>query len=210
MSCLALPFEFLNPSTHISVSLDTIFSPVPGHAYVKNTEGLYLWCNEKQAQVLSLQERNLILGKSVYDLCDSSTADFLEYNDALTINAREEKQFVERACFNNGQKVTVVSAKKPLINKEGEVIGIFGSSFMIPQMSDEEKISLLIQQGLAPKEAQSLFYFVNGETSKEIARRFDLSFRTIEKYLENVKIKLNIFNRAQLFEFVNQICQSGW
>lgn len=210
MSCYSLPFDLLKPSHSILMTLDSICSLAPGNAYVKNIDGEYLWCNQNQAQALSMQKPGLILGKSVYDLCEQSTAAILSFNDNVTIEAREEKQFIEHAQFYNGRMVTVISAKKPLLNRDGEVIGIFGSSFMIPQMSMEDKINLLIKQGLAPKEAKSIYHFVNGETSKEIAKRFNLSFRTIEKYIENVRIKLNINKRSQLFEFINSIFKSNF
>lgn len=53
---------------------------------------------------------------------------------------------------------------------------------------------------LTPKEMQCVFFTLHNKTSKEIGQLMNISFRTVESYLENIKIKLNLSSRAELIE----------
>jgi DNA-binding CsgD family transcriptional regulator len=53
---------------------------------------------------------------------------------------------------------------------------------------------------LSKREFECLFYLVQGRTMKEIARFMNLSFRTIEFHLNNVKRKLNCNKKSQVID----------
>lgn len=53
---------------------------------------------------------------------------------------------------------------------------------------------------LTKHESFCLFYLVRGNTAKLIAKKMNISFRTVETYLENIKIKLNCKNKSELIE----------
>jgi len=51
---------------------------------------------------------------------------------------------------------------------------------------------------LTTREHQCAHYLLNGMTAKEIGKQLDLSPRTIESYIENIKFKLCCRNKVQL------------
>jgi DNA-binding CsgD family transcriptional regulator len=53
---------------------------------------------------------------------------------------------------------------------------------------------------LSDRQLDCLYYLVKGMTIKEIAKEMSLSPRTVEHYLEAIKIKLNSHSRVDLFE----------
>lgn len=52
--------------------------------------------------------------------------------------------------------------------------------------------------GLSPQQKRCLDYLLKGMTYKETAREMDLSPRTIEHYIENIKKKLGVNSLIEL------------
>lgn len=63
-------------------------------------------------------------------------------------------------------------------------------------------IDLMHQYNLTKRELECLYYLNLGYTIKIIANKMNLSPRTIESYLENIKYKLNVRYKLDLMEFV--------
>jgi DNA-binding CsgD family transcriptional regulator len=60
---------------------------------------------------------------------------------------------------------------------------------------------------LTKRQEDCLFYLTIGMTKKEIAKNTQLSPKTVEHYLDAVKIKLNCHNRSELIKkALNMIC----
>jgi len=54
------------------------------------------------------------------------------------------------------------------------------------------------QNVLTARENQCAYYLLDGMTAKEIGKELELSPRTIESYIDNIKCKLLCKNKAQL------------
>lgn len=53
-------------------------------------------------------------------------------------------------------------------------------------------------KSLTQRELKCLHYLLQNKTSKEIANFMNIAYRTVESYLENIKIKLDCANRIEL------------
>src|SRR5687767_9455524 len=53
---------------------------------------------------------------------------------------------------------------------------------------------------LSLREAEIIRYLTRGKTAREIAETTSLSRRTIEHYIENIKIKLKVKKKSELIE----------
>lgn len=51
---------------------------------------------------------------------------------------------------------------------------------------------------LSPREISCIKYLLKGKTAKEIAKHLNLSYRTIEYYLENIRSKTGCRNKYEL------------
>lgn len=57
-----------------------------------------------------------------------------------------------------------------------------------------------LSQLLTLREQECLYFYVHGKSPREISSILFLSHRTIEQYLQNIKIKLNVINKSELIE----------
>ena len=53
---------------------------------------------------------------------------------------------------------------------------------------------------IAPREIECIIYILRGKTSKQIAKILELSHRTIEFYVNRLKIKLHCHSKSELIE----------
>lgn len=58
---------------------------------------------------------------------------------------------------------------------------------------------------LSSREKQCAYFLLNGMTAKEIGHQLGLSNRTIETYIEHIKIKLQCRNKTQLIIALTKI-----
>ncbi len=58
---------------------------------------------------------------------------------------------------------------------------------------------------LTPQEKKCLIHLLDGNSSKATAAHMSLSARTVESYLENIKQKLNCWNKQELFAIARKL-----
>lgn len=81
--------------------------------------------------------------------------------------------------------------------------GIVQTDFATGLNSFSENITALLNEyypntTISEREMQCLFYTAGGRTAKEIAKLLDLSPRTVEHYIENLKSKFDCTTKVQL------------
>ena len=53
-------------------------------------------------------------------------------------------------------------------------------------------------RGLSQRESECLFFIVSGKTASHTADKLFLSVRTVEKHIENIKIKFSCHTKSEL------------
>ncbi|PHQ81968.1 MAG: hypothetical protein COB66_01005 [Coxiella sp. (in: Bacteria)] len=94
----------------------------------------------------------------------------------------------------------------PLQNKDHKTIGVFGISKRPPLSGSTNHIKNLSQyiennsdfNSLTKRERHVLQFLAMGCTTKIVAARLQLSARTIETHVENLKTKMNVHSKAAL------------
>lgn len=120
-------------------ALKNIISNIPGHIYWKNTEGVYLGCNDKQAKSLGMKFSEDVVGKTDFDLpWNKEAATEFREND-LSIMQSGKTAVMEEDVMINGEKKTLISNKGPLIDDDGKTVGILGVSIDITKQKKFEK-----------------------------------------------------------------------
>lgn len=114
---------------------------------------------------------------------------------------------------------------QPLYDKDGKYIGICGVAVdvtykkIIYEAKDcfltnfpENNQSRYYLKGkyrkiyLTSREAECAFYMLQGKTSKETAKKLNISYRTVEDILQKIKNKLNVNYRSELFKILIDNC----
>ncbi len=93
-----------------------------------------------------------------------------------------------------------------LINKALKSKVILSDNMLPPYKGLLEYPSYALDSNqLTDRQADCLYYLVNGMSIKQIAKRLILSPRTVEHYLEAVKMKMGCESRVELFEKARQL-----
>ena len=123
--------------------LTNILAELPEHIYWIDIDGQILNCNQMQAQSFGYSNAKEVIGKTIYDIAnhlgwDKQVADKIRQADLEVIQTRNAKAF-EISVTINGKQITYIDRKKPLINENGEVIGLIGVGIDITERKQIEK-----------------------------------------------------------------------
>lgn len=103
---------------------------VPGHLYIKDVDGVFLYTNDAFRQGGKLQGE----GKTDYDMPWKHDADKLRENDKKVMKNKRQMTFREKLRHQGGgEQQEFISVKAPLFDEEGDVVGIIGHSVPLPK-----------------------------------------------------------------------------
>jgi two-component system aerobic respiration control sensor histidine kinase ArcB len=123
--------------------LENIIALMPGHVYWVDRNGIYLGCNDNQAQSAGLASRKDIIGKRNKDLPWNFNAGVLpETLDKINQEVMTTGKSIsveEPALLHNEKNALFLSHKAPIYNNENEIIGMVGISFDITAQREAEK-----------------------------------------------------------------------
>lgn len=135
-----------------------IIDVVNASIYWKDKGGHILGCNKYMVDMFGAKERAELIGKTDYDLYPAEIAHKINAMDALVMKdgAYENKEF---AMLNDKRRI-YLSAKNRLLDNQGNVTGIVGTSIDITD--EEEANQLQLEKDMAEKKAQKeLINFVD-------------------------------------------------
>lgn len=180
-----------------------------------NDEGLEV-CGHK-----SLKDS---IGKTMADVADRQTATIVLQNQKRAINSQSLLMVDEDIFMNYGLLIQSVGVLIPWFQDSlmgllsfNIVIGkhsladffnnLFHLNLIYSNTSPLQKVSsskILEHTYLSKREQQCLMHYTKGKTAKQIALLLNLSCRTIESYLENIREKLGVSSKMELIDLINQ------
>jgi DNA-binding CsgD family transcriptional regulator len=110
-----------------------------------------------------------------------------------------------------------------IFNPKGTLLGMFATGHRLNRYSNilnltEELRSLQDPEhrflpkkvltnypGLSKRQSQCLFHLLSGKSASAIGKKLNLSTRTIEAYLDDIKTKLNCHCKTDIFEKANTL-----
>ncbi|MFW5645348.1 MAG: PAS domain S-box protein, partial [Bacteroidota bacterium] len=117
--------------------LQAILDNVPHLAWLKGVDEKYISVNRPFCEFFRLLPEEII-GKTDYDICPKKVADDYTRKDKLVISTKQSRQFYEVEKKNSMKRYSE-TFKTPVLNDEGEVIGIAGISRDITDQKLAEK-----------------------------------------------------------------------
>lgn len=208
-------FNMPNPDKFQDIKIDENF-PFVCCLYWKDRNSQYRANDITHSSFAGYHKREDVYGCTDYDLIWSNSAPQYTANDKKVIYKGTPTLFFEHGVIQDKENAYFLSAKAPLRLRSNKVDGIVGLSILFaPEQSDELFSTLLIDSytaggeqdypALSPKQQDCLFFLVLGMTQKETASQMKLSPKTVEHYLETVKIKLNCKSRSELIKKALQL-----
>jgi PAS domain S-box-containing protein len=131
-------------------SINNILQYVPVYIYWKDVNGVYLGCNQAEAEILGFKSIREVIGKTDYDLSWKYVAEILRKTDQRIIENKKVEEVLETGKVGNGKEVIMLTKKSPLYDDKDNVIGIIGVSIDITDRKEKEELEmkLKLQDGL--------------------------------------------------------------
>lgn len=108
--------------------LKTIFSTLQDLIWLKDTNGVYLACNEMFERFFGATEEEII-GKTDYDFVDKALADSFRKYDLAAMEKDGPSVNDEWITFaSDGHRALLETTKMPMRNEAGQVLGVLGVS----------------------------------------------------------------------------------
>lgn len=203
--------------------LDKFMDSTAANVYWKDKKGIYLGVNDVFACANDLKINDIIGAKDFDYAFGEEHALLLRKNDQEVIYKDQSKTALESVKVK-GVIHYYLSHKAQLRSNTGKIIGIFGVSFSmngkdaictalnemstLVHVSELNRLeSLFDPPHLTKRQFDCLFYLVKGKTMKQTAEILVLSPKTIEHYLDAVKVKFKCYTRSELIEKALQLPQ---
>jgi len=113
--------QLMEREKHLHSLIDTM----PDLVWMKDSKGIYLSCNFKYLEFLALPEDEVI-GKSDYDLYETSLADDYGKKDKAAIAAGKPIIYEEDAIYADGHVTQLETIKAPIFDPINELVGVLG------------------------------------------------------------------------------------
>jgi PAS domain S-box-containing protein len=117
--------------------LQTLIDTIKGEVFVKDTNGKYLFVNNAYGKDFGVDPK-AVIGKDDFFVFSPETAEILQKNDRR-IMAEKKAVNIEESTILRGKHVTYLTNKVPLIDDDGNVLGICGVGFDITRQKKMEK-----------------------------------------------------------------------
>lgn len=174
------------------------------YAYFIDTNNVFLACNKLLLDFFrDIFGRIDVIGNTPINLQDNLSSNEIFYleNEEI-VKSGLPKQFYQTWVIRDLHRLELLTIKMPICDTEGKTIGVF----TISQILNQFNVQKAFQLGLTKRETECLFYLAEGYTAKEMAQVLNLSPRTVEGYIENMKHKIGCLTTSEL---LMKIFESG-
>lgn len=194
------------------------------NVFLTDDNGVAQSANESEAYLLGFDSVQHFIGKNVFDVAPESIAQVIRCNDLVVMNRQrgciyEEQFFIPKTEIS----LQFLCFKFPWYHLDNTLIGIFGLSIAMgvqgvaqsltdisalgllkPLSASDPEVLLSYVNGiyLTKREIEILRYTVRGYTAKKISLMLQISSRTIEQHIANVKNKLGVSNKSELIDML--------
>ncbi len=104
----------------------TLLNTLPDLVWLKDAQGIYLACNFRFAQLVGLNEDEIV-GKSDYDLLDKELAGFYHNQDQATMTDGKSIRHEDNVVFaGDGHPEVLETTKVPMFDADGKIVGVLG------------------------------------------------------------------------------------
>ena len=188
------------------------FMQLPFPIYFLNSHAEAQSINSETLIQYGIQNEQDALGKSIEHFATTHSAQVAIKNTEKVLFEEKSMFFDEEIHHKNGSYFQSLALKAPCYDSKSKLIGVLGFSIAIGKQSLAASITTLNTLGflhplrtlasekmcLSKREKECLHFYLKGKTAKEIGRLLNLSYRTIENYLQKIKIKMGVQNKAEL------------
>lgn len=106
--------------------LRTLVRTIPDLVWLKDQQGIYLFCNSRFESFFGAKEKDII-GKTDYDFVDKELADFFRKHDKVAMAKGKPSKNEEEVTFaDDGHSEILETIKTPMYRNDGQLAGVLG------------------------------------------------------------------------------------
>lgn len=201
-------------------SMRFMLDNLPAYFFIKDMSSHYVDLSKSLEYDLGIKIKTLI-GKSDYETPWEKCADNYRQNDKIALN-QKKSDVLEPIPLSQHVVLASRCVRLPIHNDKGEDIGVLGqvevfstnrsfgqaiqalnhidshyglreTSFTQYQVGEYKK-----EYQFTQRETECLFLLLRGKTAKDIGVFLEISKRTVEQYIENIKNKMGVSTRSSV------------
>ena len=117
----------------------TLFNALPGYAFCKNSEGLWVNANLKLREELNVSKHE-IFGKKNSDIFNLELAIFFDESDSILLSGLKKRIDSETTIVRKSITQVIYIRQEVIVNDAGQISGIIGIGFDITEKKMNENI----------------------------------------------------------------------
>lgn len=201
---------------------------LPLHFHWKDRKGHYIDFNDRVLMDCGFDKNTDIKGMTDLDFnfLPEIEALNIRQRDHEIVIKNTPKIYTGPLTLHNNKKAIEVSVKTPLLSKYSKkTIGVITLALIVDQdmetaselqanpfkaflkaqtfAMNQIEYSSSLYKSISKREKQCLKHYLAGKTAKETAIILKLSYRTVEEYINNLKIKFKCKNKRDLLKLFN-------
>lgn len=211
-----------------TMTIKEIFN-MPLNIYFTNHESKILSLNDSTANLTGFISTHAAIGNTIERVTNKVTANISLKHDERVRQHGAMEIIEEHFTRLDDISYPAISIKFPWYNADDKIIGAFGFSIVMGEYAETslaQSLMYISNTGLLAKknslqpmnnillgreldgvylskrEIDCIYQLVKGRTIKMTAKILELSPRTVEYYLENIKAKLKVNSKAELIHKV--------
>lgn len=195
---------------------------LPFNVYFTSEDCILHSVNQPLADLLNTNI-DTVVGKNIFDLAGEESGSAALKNNIEVMTSNKKIIFEEDILLNDGSnQQQCLTIKFPWYDDYNKIIGIFGCSVVYGMHDLTKSLNILTQLGflnpdiftsqnnvigsyicdvfLTKREIACMRLYIYGKSISNIAMELQISPKTIELYIHNILIKLNVFSRDSLMD----------
>lgn len=117
--------------------LDTVNNAIAAPIFYKDTDGIYIGCNQAFADLIGLNKEDII-GKTAFEISDTELAHIYHQADLEIIKSGKIQIYESKVIDSNGRTHNVVFHKAPFYSNDNLIKGIVGAIIDITDIRNYE------------------------------------------------------------------------
>ncbi len=198
----------------------------PGFFTIMTHKLKYLTVNKLALDLIGYKSEDQVSGTTYDNMpckASESAAVFIK-EDQRVLESNKPIKILSYQCFNGSDWKIMIAEKMPITNQMGEVIGVMGHFIDVSDLRLIDLGRFLIKHGakylnkiqkyqfsyiledtyqdlnLSDRQTECLFFLLRGKTVRLIAEILELSPRTIEGYIDEIKTKFGCRTQGEIID----------
>lgn len=196
---------------------------IPGFAFFKDLDGKFLGANKLLMNLIGYNSLDQLQGTTDFEMkCEAvNFANNFVLQDKKALENGSVSMLELHRLADNKEWV-YLTKKQPMRDEQGKIIGVACHSTVVDHPLLVHALMTLVDKdrslysclthgsyyidnqhekyNLTEREAECLFYLLRGKSARDIGERLKISPRTVESYIENIKMKFNCKLKSDLIE----------